>query len=169
MSSSPRGESAKENFSDKELLNEGSEEKSLEECICEDQDRFMKEIRETLSANITKSIKDAIGSVLPGVEQKITTLTEKIEGQSGEFRNLRVRMAAFEVRVAALEKKERDAKENEASKALEEEVLRELQEEELRLIVMGYEFQESESNLEERLVCDIMREGAELPGRVKIV
>ena len=61
----------------------------------------MKEIRETLSANITKSIKDAIGSVLPGVEQKITTLTEKIEGQSGEFSNLRDRMAAFEDRVAA--------------------------------------------------------------------
>ena len=87
-SSSPQGESAKESVSDKELLNEGSKEKSLEERIREDKDRFMKEIQETLSANITKSIKDAIGSVLLGVEQKITTLTEKIEGQSGEFSNI---------------------------------------------------------------------------------
>ena len=78
-------------------------------------------------------------------------------------------MAAFEDRVAALKKKEKDAKENEVNKALEEEVLRELREEELRLIVMGYEFQENESTLEGRLVCDILKEGAELPGRVKII
>ena len=103
----------------------------------------MIEIKETLNANITKSIKDAIGSVLPGVEQKITALTEKIEGQSGEFSHLQDRMAAFEDRVAALEKTEKDAKENEANKALEEEVLRERREEELRLIVMGHEFQKN--------------------------
>ena len=78
-------------------------------------------------------------------------------------------MAAFEDRFAALEKKEKDAKENEANKALEDEVLCELREEELSLIVMGYEFQENKSNLEGRLVCDILKEGAELPGRVKIV
>ena len=101
-SSSPRGEKAKENASDKELLNKGSDEKSLEERIREDQDKFMKEIRETLSANITNSINEAISSVQTGVEQKITTLTEKIEGQSGEFNNLCDRMAILEDRMAAL-------------------------------------------------------------------
>ena len=43
-SSSPRGKSAKESVNDKKLLNKGSKEKSLEERIREDQDRFMKEI-----------------------------------------------------------------------------------------------------------------------------
>ena len=94
-SSSPQGEKAKENASDKELLSEGGDKKSLEERIREDQDKFMKEIRETLSANITNSIKEVISSAQTGVEQKITTLTEKIEGQSGEFNNLHDRMAAL--------------------------------------------------------------------------
>ena len=47
--------------------------------------------------------------------------------------------------------------------------LRNKLEEELRLVVMGYEFQENENNLEEKLVKDILKEGAEAPGRVKIV
>ena len=106
-SSSPQGESAKESANEKGPLNEGGEEKSLEECIRDGQNQFMMEIKETLNANITKSIKDAIGSVLPGVEQKITTLTETIESQSGESSNLRDRMNTFEDRLAALEKKEK--------------------------------------------------------------
>ena len=82
---SPRGESAKESVNEKEPLNEGGMDKSLEERIRDGQNQFMKEIKEMLNANITKSIKDAIGSVLPGVKQKITTLTEKIESQTGEL------------------------------------------------------------------------------------
>ena len=41
--------------------------------------------------------------------------------------------------------------------------------EELRLVVMGYEFQENEDNIEDKLVNDIVKEGAEVPGHVKIV
>ena len=48
-------------------------------------------------------------------------------------------------------------------------MLRELKEEELRLIVMGYDFQENDNNLENKLVSDILKEGMEAPGRVKIV
>ena len=39
----------------KEPPNDGKDEKGLEERIREDQDKFMKEIRETLSTNITNS------------------------------------------------------------------------------------------------------------------
>ena len=124
---------------DKEQPKDGKEEKSLEERIREDQDKFMKEIQETLSANITNSIKEAISSVQTGVEQKIADLSDKIEGQSGEFNSLRDMMAAFEGRVAKLEKRDKDEKANEMNKALEEEVLRELCEEELRLVIIGYE------------------------------
>ena len=48
-------------------------------------------------------------------------------------------------------------------------MLRELREEELRLVIIGYEFQDNEGNLEERLVRDILREDVEPPGRVKII
>ena len=109
-------------------------EKSLEERMSEDQEKFMKEIRETLNANntvITNSIKEAISSVQTGIEQKISDLSEKIEGQTSEFNGLHDEMAAFERRVAELEKRDRDARVNELSRALEEEVLRELHEEEL--------------------------------------
>ena len=112
----------------KEPPKDWKDEKSLEERMREDQDKFMKEIRETLNANntvITNSIKEAISSVQTGVEQKIADLSEKIEGQTSEFNGLRDKMAAFVGRVAKLEKRDRDAKVNKLNRALEEEVLRE--------------------------------------------
>ena len=88
----------------------------------------MIEIKETLNANISQSVKDAISAVMPGVEQKITTLTETIESQTGEISNFQSRLDTFEDRLAALEKKEKEAKDNETNKALKEEVLHELKE-----------------------------------------
>ena len=64
---------------------------SLKERIREDQDKFMKEIRETLNTNntvVTNSIKEAISSVQTGIEQKIADLSEKIEGQTSKFNGL---------------------------------------------------------------------------------
>ena len=66
-SASPPGEKKKEKENGKEQPNDGKDEKSLEERIREDQDKFMKEIRETLSANITNSIREAISSIQTGV------------------------------------------------------------------------------------------------------
>ena len=109
----------------------------------------MKEIRETLSANntiITNSIKEAISSVQSGIEQKITDLSEKIEGQMSEFIGFREEMTALKRRVVELERKDKDARVNELSKAMEEEVLWELRKEEMRLVVIGYEFEENDSS-----------------------
>ena len=39
----------------------------------------------------------------------------------------------------------------------------------MKLIVIGYDFEENASDLEEKLVKDILKEDAELVGKVKIV
>ena len=57
----------------KEPPKDGKDEENLEERMREEQDKFMKEIRETLNANnanITNHIKEAINSVQTGVEPK---------------------------------------------------------------------------------------------------
>ena len=100
---------------------------------------------------------------------EFTDLTDKVKVQTNEFTALREDLKALQHKVSELEKCESEAKVIEERRVLEDEVLREFGEEENKIIVIGYEFDEGSSNLEEKLMKDILKDEAETMGRVKIV
>ena len=114
-------------------------------------------------------ISEVIGTAQAGVDKKLSALSEKVDVQTNEFTALREDLRALQNKVTELEKRESEAKLIEERRGLEDEVLREFREEETKIVVIGFSFSESDSNITDKLMKDTLREGVELLGPIKIV